>query len=126
MSLIKDSDLRKILKIKENEGDWLLTSFKFFFRIEKLNKLYNESSGRSGLEFIDNVITKLNIRYTVSKEFEKSIPLKGPFIIISNHPLGGLEGLLLLRLICGIRPDFKLREIFLSSILWHLKIIYSR
>jgi hypothetical protein len=71
MNLIKDTDLRKILNIKEEEGEWLLTSFKFFFRIEKLNQLYNENSTLSGLEFIDSVIKKLNIKYTVSEEFEK-------------------------------------------------------
>ena len=113
MNLIKDTDLRKILDIKEDEGEWLLNSFKFFFRIEKLNDLYNENSALSGLEFIDSVINQLNIRYTVSEELEKRIPEKGPFIIISNHPLGGLDGLLLLRFICRIRPDFKLQGNFL-------------
>jgi putative hemolysin len=113
MSLITDSDLRKVLKIKEDEGEWLLTSFKFFFGIEKLNQLYNENLTLSGLEFIDSVIHKLGIRYSVPEEFEQRIPAKGPFIIIANHPLGGLDGLLLLRLILKIRPDFKLQGNFL-------------
>lgn len=120
MDLINDKDLRKVLNIKEEEGEWLLNSFKFFFGIEKLNELYNENSTLSGLEFIDTVINKLNIRYTVSEEFEKRIPLNGPFIIIANHPLGGLDGLLLLRLICGIRPDFKLQGNFLVQ---HIKAL---
>jgi putative hemolysin len=113
MSLIKDSDLRKILKIKEEEGEWLVTSFKFFFGIEKLNQIYNENLKLSGLDFIDAVINRLGIRYSVSEEFEQRIPAKGPFIIIANHPLGGLDGLLLLRLILKIRPDFKLQGNFL-------------
>lgn len=113
MSLIKDSDLRKILKIKEDEGEWLVTSFKLFFGIEKFNQIYNENLTLYGLDFIDAVINKLGIRYSVPEEFEQSIPVKGPFIIIANHPLGGLDGLLLLRLIHKIRPDFKLQGNFL-------------
>ena len=113
MNLIKDTDLRKVLNIKEEEGEWLVTTFKLFFGIEKLNQLYNETSTKSGLEFIDSVINKLNLRYTISDKLEYKIPEKGPFIIIANHPLGGLDGLLLLRLICGIRPDFKLQGNYL-------------
>ena len=121
MDLIKDTDLRKILNIKEDEGEWLLSSFKFFFGIEKLNQLYNENSKLSGFEFIDSVINKLNIRYTISENFENKIPEKGPFIIIANHPLGGLDGLLLLRLLCRIRPDFKLQGNFLVQNIEALK-----
>jgi putative hemolysin len=121
MNLIKDADLRKILNIKEDEGEWLVSSFKLFFGIEKLNQLYNENSSLSGLEFIDSVINKLNIRYTTSDKFENKIPEKGPFIIIANHPLGGLDGLLLLRLICKIRPDFKLQGNYLVQNIEALK-----
>lgn len=113
MSLIKDADLRKILKIKDNEGEWLLSSFKFIFGIRKLNKIYNENFSLPGPDFIEWAINRLNIKYSVSDEFNKRIPSSGPFIIIANHPLGGIEGLLLLNLICKIRPDFKLQGNFL-------------
>ena len=71
MSLINDTDLRKILKIDEDEGEWLVNTFKLFFGIDKLNQLYNENSTLSGLDFIDSVINKLGVRYTVSEDFEK-------------------------------------------------------
>jgi putative hemolysin len=113
MSLIKDSDLRKILKINENEGKWLLSSFKYFFGIERLNKLYHENDSYSGLAFIDSVLNTLNIKYSVPEDLYERIPSSGPFIIISNHPLGGIDGLLLLKLISEIRPDFKIQGNFL-------------
>lgn len=113
MSLINDTDLRKILKIKENEGHWLLTSIKYFFGIERINQIYNENSSQSGLEFVDSIINRLNIKYSIPEGLKKSIPSSGPFIIISNHPFGIIDGMLLLKLVCGIRPDFKLQGNFL-------------
>jgi putative hemolysin len=113
MSLINDAELRKILNIKENEGEWLLTSIKHLLGIERLNKMYNENYSKSGLDFVDSVFDELNIKYSIPEEFKKNIPPVGPFIIIANHPLGGIDGLLLLKLICKIRPDFKLQGNFL-------------
>ena len=37
----------------------------------------------------------------------KRIPKQGPFITVSNHPLGGVDVLLLIKLITKIRPDYK-------------------
>jgi putative hemolysin len=113
MSLIKDADLRKILKIKENEGNWIVASVKYFLGIERINQIYNENSSYTGLAFVDSILKHLNIRYIISEDFKKSIPRTGPFIIIANHPLGGIDGLLLLKLVCEIRPDFKVQGNFL-------------
>jgi putative hemolysin len=113
MSLINDNDLRKVLNIRENQGKWLVTLVKLFLGIEKLNKIYNENSSLSGLDFINSVFEKLNIRYSISEESIKNIPATGPFIIIANHPLGGVDGLILLKFICEIRPDFKMQGNFL-------------
>ncbi len=35
------------------------------------------------------------------------IPKTGPLVIVSNHPLGALEGMLLSRLLLSVRPDLK-------------------
>jgi putative hemolysin len=113
MSLINDSELRKILKIKESQGKWFVALVRMFLGIEKLNQIYNENHTLSGLEFIDSILNKLKIKYSISDESITNIPATGPFIIISNHPLGGIDGLLLLKIICEIRPDFKLQGNFL-------------
>ena len=113
MSLINDTDLRKILKIKENEGKWIVNFIKHLIGIERLNQIYNENYTQTGLNFVDSIINKLNIKYSVSEEYKNFIPSRGPFIIVANHPLGGIDGLLLLKLICEIRPDFKMQGNFL-------------
>jgi putative hemolysin len=121
MNLINDTDLRKILKIKENRGKWLITFIKRNLGIEKINRLYNRNFSGSGLNFVDYAINKLKLKYSIPEELEKVIPEKGPFIIIANHPLGGIEGLLLLKLICKIRPDFKLQGNFLVQHIEEIK-----
>ena len=113
MNLISDRDLRNILKIKEEDGDWLLTSIKYLLGIEKINKIYNDNYSLSGLDFVDSIINTLNIKYSISDESLIRIPATGPFIIIANHPLGVIDGMLLLKLVCKIRPDFKLQGNFL-------------
>ena len=121
MILIKDTDLRKILNFRETKGKLLLAYIKHFLGIKRINKIYNEIFSQSGLNFVDSAIEKLNIKYSISEELEKVIPSLGPFIIIANHPLGGIEGLLLLKLICKIRPDFKLQGNFLVSYIEEIK-----
>lgn len=120
MNLISDTDLRKVLKIKKDEGEWILNSVKNFFGIEEINQIYKDNLRLSGPEFIDSVITRLGIKYTVTEDYERKIPSSGPFIIIANHPFGGLEGILLLKLISRIRPDFKLQGNFLVQ---HIKAV---
>jgi putative hemolysin len=38
----------------------------------------------------------------------KNIPKKSPFIIVSNHPLKGIDSILLLKVIAEVRPDIKI------------------
>jgi len=113
MNLISDRDLRSILKIKEDNGEWILAVIRYSFGIDKINKIYNENHSLPGLDFVDSIINTLNIKYSISDESLSRIPITGPFIIIANHPLGVIDGMLLLKLVCKIRPDFKLQGNFL-------------
>jgi len=82
-------------------------------RINKLNKLYDEDFDYEGIEFIDELISKLEIEYEVRDEELKRIPATGPFIVVANHPYGGIDGMLLAKVISAIRPDIKIMANFL-------------
>ncbi|MBN2807613.1 MAG: lysophospholipid acyltransferase family protein [Prolixibacteraceae bacterium] len=77
-------------------------------RMKKVNKLYTELAREKGLDFIDKLIETLDIRFEFDENQLKKIPLKGPFITISNHPYGGLDGILLIKLLSKVRPDVKI------------------
>lgn len=83
------------------------------FKIDKLNDLYEKIEDKEGLEFIDAAFEELNISYQISDDNLANIPKEGPFILVANHPYGFLDGLLMMRIITEIRPDFKVMGNFL-------------
>ena len=59
-------------------------------------------------DFLEQAIRHLNIKLEVDQpENLNEIPASGPVIVVSNHPLGALEGLLLTQVLIRIRPDLK-------------------
>ena len=81
--------------------------------LDTLNKIYNANKHLSDIEFINSLIDDLEIKFEIPEEDLKRIPKTGPFITISNHPLGGIDGILLLKLLLEHRPDFKILANFL-------------
>jgi len=84
-------------------------------RINKLNKLYDEISHLRGMDFIDALIEKLQLEYEVNDEELKQIPREGAFITVSNHPFGGIDGMLLVKVISRVRPDIKVMSNFVLN-----------
>jgi putative hemolysin len=76
--------------------------------LRKVNKLYTELANENGIDFIDKLIETLDIKYHFDADQLKKIPLHGPFIVVSNHPFGGLDGILLIKIISMVRPDVKI------------------
>jgi len=78
-----------------------------------MNKIYDRNKHLNDLEFINALLDEFEIRFEIPEEDLKRIPKVGPFITISNHPLGGIDGILLLKLLVENRPDFKIIANFL-------------
>jgi putative hemolysin len=68
-------------------------------------------------QFIDQVFRHLKIEYSASDRDIENIPVKGRVIIVANHPLGGLDGLALLRLVSNVRLDVR---IIVNELLLHI------
>ncbi len=63
--------------------------------IDYVNDLLKRSGHLTGIDFIDQAVAEFNI--TEHLHELENVPSKGRFIFASNHPLGGFDGLLLLR-----------------------------
>lgn len=81
--------------------------------ISTMNKIYDRNKHLTDLEFINALLDEFEINFEIPEEDLKRIPKTGPFITISNHPLGGIDGILLLKLLLEHRSDFKIIANFL-------------
>lgn len=107
-NLIDTEDILKSAKLNRIGGISAARIIMLVLKIDKINKIYAENWFKGSLEFIDSLLEILEIKFDISEEDLNRIPKTGPFITISNHPYGGLEGILLLKLISSRRADYKL------------------
>lgn len=64
-------------------------------------------NGATGPDFAYNVCKYTGVNYQISGLENLQNMGSGPFVVISNHPYGGLDGVILSDLIGHTRPDFK-------------------
>ena len=84
-------------------GGWALMKL---LRLSKLNAIYNRTKKFEGIDFLNKLLDEFEIKFEIPEEDFKNIPKEGAFITISNHPLGGIDGILLLKLLLEKRTDF--------------------
>ena len=82
-------------------------------RISSINRFYSRHKSLPGPEFLDRILEHYEINFEIPEEDFKRLPKEGPFITISNHPLGGIDGVLLLKLMLEHRQDYKIVANFL-------------
>ena len=82
-------------------------------KLNKINKVYSANLDKNPQEFVGNILKSLNINIQISEQDLEKIPLTGSFITISNHPYGGIDGLILLHILLKKRPEYKILANFL-------------
>lgn len=113
--LITSSDLKKALKLKGIVGTCASKILMSICGLNKANRIYPYVEQYQGHDFTEQFLKYLNISSNVSQKQLENIPKEGGFTIVSNHPFGGIEGIVLYDIIYKIRPDFKLMANFLLS-----------
>ncbi len=114
---MKEISINEIIRSKRPA---LLKKFPAFFRKlifnfiaviirqDEVNQYLKKYYDKTGFEFIDELFDDLDFSFQVSNKDKQKIPSEGKLLIVSNHPLGGLDGLVLLKLVSEIRRDVKI------------------
>jgi len=117
MSLVTAKEVAKAIKLDKygfvgTFFGWLLMKT---LRLSKINRTYNKHKHLKGLAFFTELLDDLQIKFEIPEEDLNRIPKEGAFITVSNHPLGGIDGVLLLKLLIEKRSDYKTISTFLIN-----------
>ena len=114
MKLVKPQDLLKVSPFMQYlGGEYFARLLMHLLRFNQLNKLYDNISDKTGIESIDGIIKYLNVTLDFNEKDLKKLPANGSFITVSNHPYGGIDGILLIKLLSMARSDHKVIANFL-------------
>lgn len=84
---------------------------------DKVNRVYDSAKYKSGTDIEDTMIDGLGItrkvhNIDVLKQFEGK-----PFITVSNHPYGHIDGIMLIGEVAKVRPDYKVMVNWMLSLI---------
>lgn len=82
---------------------------RFLVHEDSINHFMEEHKNKSSLDFIDAVLHHLNVSYKVIHREIENIPAIGKVIVVANHPLGALDALSLIQMICSVRQNKKVK-----------------
>lgn len=122
MNLIETSDLLKASDgLNRFGGSLVARMVMYIMRLNKINKLYSDVYDEDPNAFLDRLIEALGVTIEINEEDFQKIPADGAFITISNHPFGGLDGIILIKLLSKVRPDYKVMANFLLKKIMPIK-----
>ncbi len=120
-NLINKSDIAKAIGLDNAIGKAISAIAMSVMGLNGINKLYRKFSHLYGLDCTAAALKEFRITPDIVKEELEYIPKEGPFIIVSNHPFGGWDGVVLYNTIAAIRPDLKIVTNFILSMIPNLK-----
>ncbi|MCC8424009.1 lysophospholipid acyltransferase family protein [Mucilaginibacter sp. UR6-11] len=113
MKIITTEEFAKATKLDRLKLPGLASFLMELMKINQVNDLFAQAQPKQGIEFIDAILAGCGVEIEFDEKELKNIPATGSFIAIANHPYGGIEGLVLLKMLLMARPDAKLMANFL-------------
>lgn len=113
MNLVDKDDIARITKLDKLKMPYLAELLMQVTKLSKVNDFYKENFNTQGVDFVNALFKEIELDFEYYQEELNYIPTSGGFATVSNHPLGGIDGLILLKLITQKRPDYKIMANFL-------------
>jgi putative hemolysin len=113
MKIITRDEFAKATKLDKLHMPGLAALLMEVMKINQVNDLFAQAQPKQGPDFVDAILEGCGVDIEFDEKELKNIPTDGAFIAIANHPYGGIEGMVLLKILCMVRPDAKLMANFL-------------
>jgi len=119
-TVLEIEDIQRQAPILNNRcGHWLLEKIFPLLDIDKVNRIHSNHCDLHGADFTSAMLADplMDVKYEVhNSEILQQLP-QGAFITVSNHPIGSLDGIILIDIFARIRPDFK---VMVNKLLSHI------
>jgi putative hemolysin len=114
-------DIEKVIsgknpKLIKKIPHFIINWFKRFVHQNEINDILRRNNGIEGAEFAKRVLFDLNVNYKIHSNY--SLDRNKKYIFASNHPLGGLDGIIL---ISYIGETFENIKFVVNDLLMHIK-----
>lgn len=101
-------NIKKVFRQKNPKLTRLIPDFiiRYLQRVihqDELNAALKKFKDKTGLDFIDLILDEFGARIKV--EGIENLPVNGRYIIAANHPLGGIDGMALMKVVGQVRKD---------------------
>src|SRR6195952_867289 len=113
MKIITTEEFAKATKLDKLKMPGLAALLMEVMKINQVNDLFAQAQPKQGPEFVDSILKGCGVDIEFDERDLKNIPANGSFVAIANHPYGGIEGMVLLKMLLMARPDAKLMANFL-------------
>ena len=116
--LITLEDVRKIHPIfRKKYGDTLAKMALKISGLDKINSVYDHSKHHTGLDFCTHLLDGLEIKRTVKNGEILEKYKDQPFITVSNHSYGHVDGIAYIEKVGSYQPKFKMMVNFILGMI---------